>query len=115
MKRISTLMSRSSKIDESQFKDKGTTRIFQNKKFIYRNIIDVPIRILGSRGAGKTSFLYKSYFKYSTQEPDTPFDVIPTPSHNVEVIPFKSYQFEIWDFAGKQTHKPLMVNKILTL
>lgn len=87
MKRISTLMNRLSRLEENE-------PSVDNE--------NIPIRILGNRGAGKTSFLYKSYFKYNTNERDTPFEVIPTPSHNVEIVPFKSYRFEIWDFAGKK-------------
>jgi GTPase SAR1 family protein len=57
---------------------------------------------LGPRASGKTSFLYKAYFKYNIDQPHTEFDVIPTPNHNVEVVPFGSYSFELWDFAGKK-------------
>ncbi|KAI8083990.1 P-loop containing nucleoside triphosphate hydrolase protein [Gilbertella persicaria] len=60
----------------------------------------IPVRILGARGSGKTTFLYKSYFKYGTGQPDTHFTVIPTPTHNVEMIPYQSRLFELWDFAG---------------
>ncbi|KAI8327006.1 P-loop containing nucleoside triphosphate hydrolase protein [Choanephora cucurbitarum] len=58
----------------------------------------ITIRMLGARGSGKTSFLYKSYFKY-TNEPNTHFSVIPTPTHNVEIIPYQSCLFELWDLA----------------
>lgn len=57
------------------------------------------VLLLGPRGSGKTCFLYKSYFKYGTDGPNTEFNVIPTPTYNVEVIPYHSYKFELWDFA----------------
>ena len=34
-----------------------------------------------------------------TNQPDTKFNVIPTPNHNVEIISFASLSFELWDFA----------------
>ncbi|GAA5812923.1 hypothetical protein MFLAVUS_006384 [Mucor flavus] len=52
------------------------------------------------RGSGKTTFLYKTYFKYATDNPDTHFDVISTPTYNVEIIPYKSHLYQLWDFAG---------------
>ncbi|KAL0077647.1 P-loop containing nucleoside triphosphate hydrolase protein [Phycomyces blakesleeanus] len=59
---------------------------------------EIPIRILGARGAGKTTFLYKLYFKYCAEKPST-FQVFPTESHNVEVIPYRQFAFQIWEFA----------------
>ncbi|KAG0164180.1 hypothetical protein DFQ28_010698 [Apophysomyces sp. BC1034] len=60
---------------------------------------DIPIRILGARGSGKTTFLYKLYFKHCAGQPDEVFDVLPTESHNVEVIPFRRFSFEMWEFS----------------
>ncbi|KAI9481431.1 MAG: P-loop containing nucleoside triphosphate hydrolase protein [Benjaminiella poitrasii] len=92
MKRFSTLMSlkknseEESKVKESIQQQQQATRI--------------PIHIIGPRKSGKTTFLYKAYFKYNNhQETDTQFNVIPTPTSNVEVIDYKHYQFEVWDFA----------------
>lgn len=93
-------MNRLSRIDEKASKEKGTEKNFREEA---TTNIKKKVRIVGNHGVGKTSFLYKSYFKYTAKEPDTQFDVIPTSSHNVEVIPYKSYQFEIWDFAGKNS------------
>ncbi|KAI9011932.1 P-loop containing nucleoside triphosphate hydrolase protein [Phycomyces nitens] len=59
---------------------------------------EIPIRILGARGAGKTTFLYKLYFKYCAEKPND-FQVLPTESHNVEVIPYGQFAFQIWEFA----------------
>ncbi|KAF7729714.1 Arf GTPase arl1 [Apophysomyces ossiformis] len=59
----------------------------------------IPVRILGARGSGKTTFLYKLYFKHCAGQPDEVFDVLPTESHNVEVIPFRRFSFEIWEFS----------------
>ncbi|KAG2234740.1 hypothetical protein INT48_000089 [Thamnidium elegans] len=64
----------------------------------------VPILILGPRGSGKTTFLYKTYFKYATDNPDTHFDVISTPTYNVEIIPYKSHLYQLWDFAGNNNN-----------
>ncbi|KAI9276031.1 hypothetical protein BY458DRAFT_142988 [Sporodiniella umbellata] len=86
MKRFSSLLSRSSQSNDQETLQK-----------VERTII--PSLILGPKGSGKTTFLYKSYFKYSVDQPETPFDVIPTVSYNVETIPFGSqYSFEMWDF-----------------
>ncbi|KAI7898041.1 P-loop containing nucleoside triphosphate hydrolase protein [Cokeromyces recurvatus] len=55
--------------------------------------------IIGPRKSGKTTFLYKSVVKYNTEEANNEFKIIPTSNFNVEVIKYKSYLFEIWDFA----------------
>ncbi|KAF1796916.1 P-loop containing nucleoside triphosphate hydrolase protein, partial [Mucor lusitanicus] len=86
MKRFSTLVSRTNKANELKDADKQQEEV-------------IKTIILGPRGSGKTSFLYRAYFKYNEHQPDTHFDVIPTPAHNVEVIPYQSYHFELWDFA----------------
>ncbi|KAI7872886.1 hypothetical protein BDF14DRAFT_40006 [Spinellus fusiger] len=62
---------------------------------------DISVCILGAHGVGKTTFLYKLYFKYCTQQTDTPFEVLPTESHNVEVIPYCGRSYELWEFAGE--------------
>ncbi|KAI8637971.1 P-loop containing nucleoside triphosphate hydrolase protein [Parasitella parasitica] len=89
MKRLSTLITRTTKPNDQKIVD------------LQQEVKNSPIRIpiLGPRGSGKTSFLYRSYFKYNVNRPDTHFDVMPTSSHNVETISYQSNQFELWDFA----------------
>ncbi|KAG2202770.1 hypothetical protein INT47_004794 [Mucor saturninus] len=83
MKRISSMMSRKS-----------------SKSTLNETPDSISVLLLGARGCGKTSFLYKAYFKYATDNPDTHFDVLPTPSHNVEIIPYQTQLYQLWDFAG---------------
>ncbi|ORE09544.1 hypothetical protein BCV72DRAFT_302776 [Rhizopus microsporus var. microsporus] len=92
MKRISTLLGNHNKTSTSE-------RVEQEK---------ITTVVMGARGTGKTTFLYKSYFKYNTNEPDTEFEVIPTEEYNVETILFDSYKFELWDY-------PDIENSISTL
>ncbi|KAI8577009.1 hypothetical protein K450DRAFT_253945 [Umbelopsis ramanniana AG] len=60
---------------------------------------DVTVRVLGARGSGKTSFLYKLYFKHAVGTPDEAFDVVRTDQHNVESIPYLNQMYEIWEYA----------------
>ncbi|KAH8548962.1 P-loop containing nucleoside triphosphate hydrolase protein [Umbelopsis sp. PMI_123] len=60
---------------------------------------DIIVRVLGARGSGKTSFLYKLYFKHVVATPDEAFDVVRTDQHNVETIPYLNQMYEIWEYA----------------
>lgn len=110
MKRFSTLVSRANKVNELKGADKqqeeglgNNSTLFIRKILPQIHFVVIKAIILGPRGSGKTSFLYRAYFKYNQHQPDTHFDVIPTPAHNVEVIPYQTCHFELWDFAGKRT------------
>ncbi|KAI8371492.1 P-loop containing nucleoside triphosphate hydrolase protein [Radiomyces spectabilis] len=84
-----------------RFSNLFTTAIPNKPPEVQEAMVDIPVRIIGARGSGKTTFLYKLYFKYceSQVDRDKPFEVLPTETFNVETISYQNHAFQLWDFS----------------